>query len=122
MVLLDEDKEYLEAKGFHYELVDQNDGNTYLVIKEYRLPSGYTINMVDLMIIIPPMYPAVGLDMFWVSPDIMLANGDSYPPAADVHTQYLGIEWQRFSRHYPWRSGVDSLATHLIAAQKSLMI
>jgi hypothetical protein len=119
MVILEEDKKYLENKGLNYEVYEEN-GYTLIVIKNYQLPDLYTKEMVDILIRVPPMYPVSKLDMFWVYPEIKLSSNNRYPDRADVFNNYLKKRWQRFSRHYNWRPGIDSLASHMKTIERTL--
>ena len=112
MPLLPEDEEYLRGQGFEYNVSQWND-QMVVVITGYGLPPIYSERKVDLLVMIPPGYPIAKMDMFWVYPDIRLLRTNSYPVAADYMQEILGKVWQRFSRHYDWRPGVDSLAHHL---------
>lgn len=119
MPLLEDDEKYLRDKGWIFELTEE-PGRTLLVIKDYRLPPKFTIEQVEMLISIPALYPASPLDMFWVRPEVRMRHTNAYPQAADCFENYMGQQWQRFSRHYPWRSGIDSLESHLKVVQKSL--
>jgi len=119
MPLLQEDEQYLKDKGFDYELHEEL-GRTLVVLKQFKLPSGYNHEAVDLLVIIPQLYPVTGLDMFWVIPEIRFIGNNCFPVNADVFENYLGKVWQRFSRHYPWRAHIDSLGSHLTTIYKAL--
>lgn len=120
MSLPDEDLQYLQEKKYDYHIFPHGK-ETLVVIKQYPLPAGYSQSNVDLLVKIPPMYPMTPMDMFWVSPEIMLTGTGAYPDRADVFESFIGSQWQRFSRHYAWRSGIDSLGSHLVTVQKSLV-
>jgi len=114
MPLIPYDEGFLKQNGYVYQ-THEVGGHTLLIIKNYVLPAYYTPSVVDLLVKIPPGYPMTPLDMFWVYPEVRLINGNCYPPCADVFEDNLSIRWQRFSRHYQWRSGIDSLQSHLMA-------
>ena len=121
MRLPEDDENYLNEKGFTWELIPDGQSG-FLVIKDYPLhPTRYDRDRVDLMIRIPTGYNLAGLDMFYVEPFIRLLTG-SYPPAAQVLETYVGRTWQRFSRHLaePWRAGLDGLPMFLSLIQKEL--
>lgn len=122
-MLLEDDEQYLKDKGYVYECRQEGSGQVYVVIRDFVLPTGYTREKVDLLVIIPAGYPTAQMDMFWVNPEIRYAQTNLYPNAADQFEDHIGIRWQRFSRHYityQWRPGVDSLSSHLIMVQKAL--
>ncbi len=108
------DEDFLHEKQFNYEL-NQAGSEIHLVFREYSFPSTYTPTKADLLIIIPPAYPMAALDMFWTFPDVKLANG-AWPQASEHHeTKPDGRNWQRWSRHIEWRSGVDTLRSFIAA-------
>ncbi|WNG41540.1 hypothetical protein F0U61_53565 [Archangium violaceum] len=112
------DERYLAEKGFAYELKQDERRMVYLVLKNVPVSSArYDHSSIDLMLQIPNGYPSGGLDMYWVYPTLKLKNGN-YPEAASTFEQYLGITWQRFSRHLatPWKAGQDNLASFLALA------
>jgi len=121
MSLPDEDLQYLQEKKYNYQLYPHGK-ETLVVIRQYSLPMGYSLSNVDLLVKIPPMYPMSPMDMFWVSPEIKLIGTNAYPDRADIFEPFVESKWQRFSRHYAWRSGIDSLGSHLVTVQKSLAI
>lgn len=116
MPLLEDDENYLKEKDYQYEVHPQTNGSMWLVIKDFPLPPKFTSSSADLLVIIPASYPNAEMDMFWLYPDAKLAGTNRYPINADQHQDFLGKKWQLFSRHYitqKWRTGVDSLVTHL---------
>lgn len=114
MELPSKDLAFLQEKGFSYEL-KQVGQELYLVLKNWQFPPAYTPEQADVLIIISAGYPLNGLDMFWTNPSIRLKNG-SWPQAADPHMALSdGKQWQRWSRHINWRSGVDNLQTFIKA-------
>jgi hypothetical protein len=123
MSLLEDDEQYLKDKGFKYHTYPQADGTIFLVIKDYSIPDNLRPDKADLLVKIPPLYPQAQMDMFWVHPEVRLVSNNQYPQAANVFENYLGLSWQRFSRHYSsnlWRPGIDSLVSHLIFVRRCL--
>lgn len=120
MPLLEDDEKYLMEKGWHFEIHEESE-RTLLVIKDYELPSNFTRDVTDVLIIIPRLYPMSPLNMFWVRPELRLKGSEAYPRAADQFENYLGVSWQRFSRHYQWRPNTDSLESHIRVVQNSLV-
>ena len=85
----------------------------FVVIDGYEVPAGWDRTTVDLLLIVPELYPNAKLDMFWVSPIMSLMNG-ALPQAADTRETYVGRTWQRFSWHpEQWRPGKDTIITYL---------
>jgi hypothetical protein len=107
------DEEYLKEKGFQYE-IRQVGSEVHVILKNWQFPQVYSPSIADLLIRILPGYPLSPLDMFWTLPDVKLANG-TWPLNADVHESLGGQNWQRWSRHYEWRAGVDNLRTFITA-------
>jgi len=110
-ILTDEDEQFLNASGFDWKLLFENDSKQGLLVKQFQIPSGYQPATVDLMILIPKNYPVAGIDMFYFSPAILRDD--------DKNIGFLEIEchfdrrWQRWSRHYEWYAGCCSVATHI---------
>lgn len=85
-----------------------------VVIKNFPLPAGYQVQSTDLLLRLPPGFPDAAPDMWWCDPPIRIAATQAFPPASELIENYLGRQWQRFSRHFqpgqwkPGRSGVES--------------
>lgn len=111
--LPEEDMEWLEARGGPFELVLEG-GVMRVVLYDFALPAGYTMNSVAAHVRVEPGYPDVQIDMAWFSPALVLVSGRGI--AAISQEQFDGKQWQRWSRHRtsvnPWRPGIDNLATH----------
>jgi hypothetical protein len=111
--VLDQDRIFLDRLGLPWEAIA--DGNTWVLIHNYPLPSGYTAAHVILAIRMETGYPLTQLDMMYVYPAI--ARKDGRPIAQVNSVQALdGKSFQRWSRHRtganPWVPGEDSLETH----------
>lgn len=106
-----EDVEFLRGNySDAWEQVGETD-KCGLVISNYQLPCGYAPDKTELMLLIPANYPGSGIDMFYFSPSVARADGRSIGALSDEF--HFGQKWQRWSRHYEWRPGEDSLATHI---------
>ena len=105
-----EDIEFLEDMEYVWHQCVE-DGKRGLVISGYQLPRGYTPDVADLMLLIPVDYPTTGIDMFYFSPNVMRTDG--YPIAKLSHEMHFTTQWQRWSRHYDWRPGIDNIANHI---------
>lgn len=121
-VLGEEDVAYLTSKGYDAEAT-QVDGLVHLVIRNFPFPAQYTPNASDLLLRLPPNFPSAKPDMFWTFPHVRLSTG-AYPQTADCFdVQYLGRQWQRWSRHFAadqWRPGTDNLKTYLGTIRREL--
>ncbi|MFP5274976.1 E2/UBC family protein [Coleofasciculus sp.] len=117
------DRKYLESKSFAFEEIV--DGcNKGIVLPKFRLPAQkYNANQVDVLIILPPGYPDVAPDMFYLEPWIKLVQGNRYPKAANNPFSFSGRSWQRWSRHNnEWRRGVDGIWTMLKRIEYALEV
>ncbi len=115
--LLDQHIIELKAEGYAIDVVPDGSGDQsryFVVFKDYAIPPyNWGRTNVDLLLIIPGVYPNAKIDMFWVSPKITLPNG-GVPEGAGSDEAYLGRTWQRFSWHASkWNPGRDSVKTYL---------
>ncbi|HUU02983.1 MAG TPA: E2/UBC family protein [Myxococcota bacterium] len=108
------DQKYLANKGIIYEeLVDS--GRKGVVFSKHPLPAGrFDATEVNVLVIMPPGYPDIAPDMFYLMPWVKLVQGNRYPKAADRPLNFGGKRWQRWSRHNSeWRAGIDGIWTML---------
>lgn len=124
MRLPEDDEQYLNQKGYRWELLPDQTTNPVgglLVIRDHPLdPVLYVQEKCDLMIRVPPGYNMAALDMFYASPAVTLKAG-GYPNCANQFETHGGTSWQRFSRHLSiWRPGVDTIRTMLSFADREL--
>jgi hypothetical protein len=109
--LLDE-VEGLRAEGYFIEPLEA-DGWANLLFAKYPLPGGYSKVTSDLLLKFPLSYPNGKPDMFWVEPDVTLANGKA-PQSAEAIETAIGRTWRRFSWHLQnWNPGRDNARTYL---------
>ena len=119
MGLLPGDKEFLDSRGYNYD-VHEDTNETLLVIKNYSIASRYDQEMVNVLIKIPKGYPITKLDMFWVYPHIRIKSTNEFPAQANVFNDSLGKKWQRFSRHYDWKP-TFGLVNHMYVLKNVLV-
>lgn len=108
------DAAFLAERGITYS-VEADGPMTCVVFPGWLLPPGYDRSSVDLLVRLPPGFPDVPPDMWWVAPALQLANGQAVE-ATQLTEVYLGRSWQRWSRHFSpgqWRAGTDSLESFL---------
>ncbi|MDE0119051.1 MAG: hypothetical protein OXM55_03475 [Bdellovibrionales bacterium] len=110
LLLPAEDIEYLSANFSNWQPLSENSKKGIL-IPDYQLPNGYIPKKSELMIIIPSDYPTAKIDMFYFCPDIKKKDGTDIA-ALNTETHFQR-NWQRWSRHYDWRAGIDNIATHI---------
>ena len=110
--LLPEDAEYLNAHHpGEWSKVAEGVGKFGLIVRHFRIPDGYVEREATLMLLVPSGYPGVPIDMFYLHPPIQRRNGGAIP--ALVNETHFDTTWQRWSRHYDWQPGEDSIATHI---------
>lgn len=117
------DTQFLNDRGFNWELLPDPGGVAALVIKGFDVSGGgFTPLNTDLMIRIPQQYPMTALDMWYCDPPIRIAATGQFAPASEVMEQHLGRTWQRFSRHLngTWRAGTDNLRSFFLLMQREL--
>lgn len=110
--LPEEDQEFLEACGLPWETV-QDGGNRWCILRQHPVPAGLNAETCSIAIKVESTYLSSGLDMAYFSPALARRDGRGLP-AVEAFETICGSPWQRWSRHYPWRAGKDSLATHIL--------
>lgn len=113
--LPEEDREHLEARGFHWETIYEG-GTMWLVIHHYPVPPGYSHSEVSAALRIQAGYPTAEIDMVYVHPALHRTDGKVIGCTQST-LALTGKDFQQWSRHRtpqnPWRPGEDNLATHL---------
>jgi hypothetical protein len=107
--LPEDDETYLDSLGLRWETIIDG-GARWLLIHGHPLPSGYNTDRVTVAIRLEGGYPPGALDMAYLHPALQRADGRGI--SALCPQLIDGTTFQRWSRHYPWRPGLDSLATH----------
>lgn len=102
---------WLRENGSEVELLLDNN-LFYLVIANYRLPTGYNKAQTKLLLKVPISYPNGSLDMFWADHDLRLESGRWQNATTQEST--MGQQWLRFSWHpKSWNPGIDNLVTYI---------
>lgn len=108
------DEDYLNGRDLPWETVRDAAGQ-WMIIHSWALPNGYNQTEVSVALLIPPGYSDSQIDMVYFRP--ALSRRDNKPIGALSTQQIRGEVWQRWSRHrtsaYPWRAGIDDVASHL---------
>lgn len=104
------DTTFLNINHPHWEAVTDN-GIPYIILHDFPVPPGYNHSTVKAAIIITSGYPLAALDMVYFFPNLARTDGRIINALAP-HNIY-GEQWQRWSRHYSWRHGVDDLTIHV---------
>lgn len=121
-----DDTDFLNSLGYAWELARKTtpDGQTnwVVIVRKYRLPSGFDQEVSDLLVRIPLHYETGGLDMFNLAKVVARKDGRPIPNLAAV--KFNDETWHQWSRHRetdePWVAGVDSLATHFVLIDNAL--
>jgi hypothetical protein len=109
---LDADLERLAQLGYSVETLVAGV-EIGIVVKNLQLPAGYNCAQTDVLLKTTMLYPASAMDMFWVSPTLLLAAG-GVPQAGDSMESHFGLTWRRYSwhRNTEWRPGRDDVVSH----------
>jgi len=109
---LPEDIQYLD-QHFPSRWSKEIEGNAKhgLIIRDFPIPTGYKAKESTLMLLVPTGYPGSALDMFYFWRPLEKIDGTSI---LNLNSEtHFGKEWQRWSRHYDWKSGRDSIVRHI---------
>jgi hypothetical protein len=116
--LPEHDEDFLERLRLDWETVRHGQGQNQvlrLVIYDYPVPPGYTVDKVALFLRIEASYPDTQIDMVYFLPHLHRRDGRSIDALSTE--SFDDKSWQRWSRHRtsenPWRPGVDDISTHL---------
>jgi hypothetical protein len=112
-----DDHAFMDGLGLQWDAIEAQGGR-WVVVYDYPVPSGYTVETVTAAIRMVPGYPAAPLDMVYFSP--ALARRDGQPINAVSMVNIDGNIYQQWSRHRtgenPWRPGIDDLSTQFMLA------
>ena len=93
----------------------------WVIIHRWPLPAGWSVPQTDLLIIIPPGYPATSPDSFYVGNEVALEGGRE-PTNSSGRQQVLQRLWRFFSWHIDdrWQPNADcargdNLLTYILA-------
>jgi hypothetical protein len=119
-VLREQDRDFLDSAGLkHTATVDGGFAN--LIIEDFRTDAGLSPERVDLLVRLPFGFPDATPDMFWLSPNVTIIGGAQIP-GTEVIENWVGRDWQRWSRHIAqqWRPGIDNLETYIAYVRRCL--
>ena len=108
-----DDTEYLDNTFPGWEAIEGN----WILIHNFPIRPGFTIQSVTAAIQIPATYPETKLDMVYFYPPVLRSDGVSIGATQCIQT-IDGKPFQRWSRHYrpgTWQPNEDNLATHVMA-------
>jgi len=121
MALRPDDQSVLDELGLEYDI--STDGSFLtVVIVSFPLPVGLEPRSSDLLLRLPPGFPDVAPDMFWLDPAVKGSGGSPVPGTESIEQHLSGRMWQRWSRHIAgqWRPGIDNLGTYLAYIRRCL--
>lgn len=115
-----------DEKNIGADLQGLSNGGYLVTIKNVRIKDGWNCQMVDVLFMAPPGYPAAKPDCFWVSPVLRLGNG-ALPQSSNDSTEIPGdpnprrpLTW--FSWHLQtWDPSRDKLVNFYSAILKRLI-
>lgn len=114
------EKELAELRVAHTINVAEDGGWINVIFEAFHLGDGFNVASSDLLIRIQRTYPDAGPDMFWLEPNVLLANGQP-PQAANSVENYQGKNWRRFSWHRrTWNPSTDNLHGYLEFVRRRL--
>lgn len=119
--VLDVDQAHLKRLGLRWETIEEG-GRRWLVIYNYPVPAGYTVQVTTLALEVPPTYPGAQIYGFYAYPPLALAAGRAIPS-----TQLRGIihnkefhGWSRNRGSQDWNVARDNVVTQLALVEAAL--
>jgi hypothetical protein len=70
----------------------------WILFKNIKIPGGWNMNQIDLLIVVPAGYPVTPPDNFYVPVGFRLSSGNT-PANYSEPVQYLSKNWGQFSYH-----------------------
>jgi hypothetical protein len=120
--LLDADEAHLDRLGLRWETIVEQK-RRWLLIHDYPLPTGYTVERTMLALEIPPNYPGAQIYGFYAYPPLALAS-KRVIESTQLRGILLGVEFHGWSRHRgpaaPWNPAVDNVVTQLALVDAAL--
>ena len=125
--LLEIDEGFLNGLGLFWEtIVDTmvaNKSRRWLLIHDYPVPAGFTMDFMLLALEIPLTYPGAQIDMFYTSPPLALKSGRAID-RTQVSATILDTPFNGWSRHRgaqsQWNPASDNVSTHLALVESAL--
>lgn len=120
--LLDADEEYLDRLGLRWETVIEVDERRWLLIHNYPLTDGYTVERTLLALEVPPTYPQAALYGFYAFPPLALKSGHEIP-STQLRGKIRGHEFHGWSRNrgaVAWNTAKDNVVTQLALADEAM--
>jgi hypothetical protein len=115
-LLLPEDYKKLAERRINYE---ESEPHRFLIFTAFKLPEKiYTVELCDVLVVIPTNYNQAGNDMLWTNPRLKRATGQPIPASNEAgqgdNRTWNSREFCRWSRHWQaasnvWRPGRDDV-------------
>jgi hypothetical protein len=109
-----------------YGEVEIGSGESWIEVKRFPLPGGWSHSETPLLVLIPVGYPVTPPDNFYCANELRLAGGGE-PGNTSAGQPQIGRVWRMFSWHLGdnWRPDPDPLAgdnllTFLLLARERL--
>lgn len=125
--LLEVDERFLDGLELHWETVVDNASSSksrrWLLIRNYPVPGGFTVEHTLLALEIPLTYPGAQIDMFYTSPPLALKTGRPID-RTQVSASILGTAFNGWSRHRgplsQWNPDSDNVMTQLALVESAM--
>jgi len=119
--LLEVDERHLQALGLRWETLIEGE-RRWLVIHDYPVPRGYTVNRTLLALEVPPTYPGAQIYGFYAYPPLALASGSAID-RTQMRGTVFGVEFHGWSRNRgatQWNPATDNVSTQLTLVDAAL--
>lgn len=118
--LLVPDEHFLNNLSLRWETIIEtvapNQQRRWLLVHNYPVPAGFTVDYTVLALEIPPTYPGAQIYGFYTNPPLALKSGRTIP-STQLSAEILGVTFNGWSRHrgrqFPWNPTIDNVATHM---------
>ncbi len=102
----------ITRKGF--EGVEAGPGFDWILIRDWALPDGWSVNRTSVLVLVPPGYPTVPPDNFYTGNDLRLSGG-GLPQNVSPNQSVAGDLRLLFSYHLErgdWRPAIEPSDGH----------
>jgi hypothetical protein len=104
-----EDAGALDALGLPWEAI-RSGPSRWILIHDYPIPPGYNLARAQAAIRLDTYPPGI-IDMVYFHPPLARTDGKTINNLSALSID--NKDFQQWSRHYGWRPGVDTLASHI---------
>ena len=120
--LLDVDEAHLNRLGLKWEALVEGE-RRWLLLHNYPLPAGYTVERTRMALEIPPTYPGAQIYGFYAYPPLALSSGHAIA-STQLRGVLQGVEYHGWSRNRgpgaPWSPATDNVVTQLALVDAAL--